>query len=252
MSSIAGMPATKHGLVYDDHHFKRDGKVESTPPTNMKSLYDYLPSDQVTAKRCVKAPCGKSASDAGLRSQVATSAKHIPSKLCLKGDNPTSHAACLKQQTRCLGVYTRVPGRDANGHPMWKHVDDDLCIGSAKVCGPVSKLLFAAGWPCHVLLTWQVMALLRRADMLHRNQLPSWRVALILRSPRAAVRSSVRHSGGWGSGVGGCSIYYVEGRQAGSMHAHSRPGQPMVDQVWLMCALPAPICPPPPDARLFA
>jgi len=125
MSSIAGMPATKHGLVYDDHHFKRDGKVESTPPTNMKSLYDYLPSDQ-----------------------VATSAKHIPSKLCLKGDNPTSHAACLKQQTRCLGVYTRVPGRDANGHPMWKHVDDDLCIGSAKVDGE-------AGWVVAQFTTWK-------------------------------------------------------------------------------------------------
>lgn len=64
---------------------------------------------------------------------MATSAKHIPMKLCLSGDNPESQREALKSQVQCLGVYAKVPGRDANGQPMWKHVDADLCIAATKV-----------------------------------------------------------------------------------------------------------------------
>ena len=45
--------------------------------------------------------------------------------------------AALKCQVPCLGVYAKVCNRDANGHPMWKHVDADLCIASAQVRAPV-------------------------------------------------------------------------------------------------------------------
>ena len=63
---------------------------------------------------------------------MATSSKHIPTKLCLLGDNPESQREALKSQVQCLGVYAKVPNRDVNGYPMWKHVDADLCIACAK------------------------------------------------------------------------------------------------------------------------
>ena len=53
----------------------------------------------------------------------------------LKGNNPESQIEQLKDQAHCLGVYAKVPGRDVNGSPMWKHVDADLCIASSEVEG---------------------------------------------------------------------------------------------------------------------
>jgi len=104
---------SKAGLVYDDHHAKSpDGKYERSPPSKLKSMYDYLPRDTASG-----------------------SAKHVPTKLVLKGDCPESQISDLKGQAHCLGVYAKVPGRDSNGSPMWKHVDGDLVIASAEVDG---------------------------------------------------------------------------------------------------------------------
>ena len=54
--------------------------------------------------------------------------------------------AALKCQVPCLGVYAKVCNRDANGHPMWKHVDADLCIASAQVRAPVFAHVASLAW----------------------------------------------------------------------------------------------------------
>lgn len=111
-SWVTGTEATfqKAGLVYDDHHAKTaDGKYERSPPSKLKSMYDYLPRDTASG-----------------------SPKHVPSKLVLKGNNPESQISQLKDQAHCLGVYARVPNREP---PMWKHVDGDLCIAQGDVDG---------------------------------------------------------------------------------------------------------------------
>uniref|UniRef100_A0A7S2I460 Uncharacterized protein n=1 Tax=Haptolina brevifila TaxID=156173 RepID=A0A7S2I460_9EUKA len=104
---------SKAGLVYEDHHFKTaDGKYERSPPSKLKGMYDYLPHDPASG-----------------------SPKHVPAKLVLKGDSPEVQNNQLKDQAHCLGVYAKVPNRDVNGSPIWKHVDSDLCIASADVDG---------------------------------------------------------------------------------------------------------------------
>ncbi len=50
MSNVVGAPTTKHGLVYDDHHFKVDGRYERSPPSKFKAMYDYLPTEMVPQK----------------------------------------------------------------------------------------------------------------------------------------------------------------------------------------------------------
>ena len=101
---------SKHGLTYEDHHFKTaEGSYERSPPSKLKSMYDYLPSDPVTS-----------------------SSKHVPKKLVIKGDSPETQTNDLNGQARCLGVYDQIP-REANGHPMWKHVDEDLVIAAGRV-----------------------------------------------------------------------------------------------------------------------
>ncbi|KOO24082.1 hypothetical protein Ctob_003274 [Chrysochromulina tobinii] len=124
MSSIVGKEQQKLGLVYDDHHYKTDGRYERSPPSKLKAMYDYLPTEM-----------------------VATSSKHIPMKICLVGENPESNCATLKSQVQCLGVYAKVPNRETNGYPMWKHVDADLCIACAKIDGN-------DGWVVAQYTTW--------------------------------------------------------------------------------------------------
>ena len=124
MSMIVGKEQTKLGLVYDDHHYKTDGRYERSPPSKLKAMYDYLPTEM-----------------------VATSTKHIPMKICLVGENPESNCATLKSQVQCLGVYAKVPNRETNGYPMWKHVDADLCIACAKIDGN-------DGWVVAQYTTW--------------------------------------------------------------------------------------------------
>ena len=46
-----------------------------------------------------------------------------------------------------LGVYAKVPNRETNGYPMWKHVDADLCIACAKIDGN-------DGWVVAQYTTW--------------------------------------------------------------------------------------------------
>ena len=47
MSQIVNVPATKQGLVYEDHHYKIDGRYERSPPSKLKGMYDYLPTEMV-------------------------------------------------------------------------------------------------------------------------------------------------------------------------------------------------------------
>ena len=47
MSQIVNVPATKKGLVYEDHHYKIDGRYERSPPSKLKGMYDYLPTEMV-------------------------------------------------------------------------------------------------------------------------------------------------------------------------------------------------------------
>ena len=104
----ATMTATKQGLTYDDYHFKNaaTGKHEKSPPSKMKAMYDYLPSET-----------------------AAGSPKKIPRKLELSGSNPETTLEGLKIQTRCIGVYATVPQKEPkNGFPVYKHVDEDLAI----------------------------------------------------------------------------------------------------------------------------
>jgi len=97
---------TKHGLTHGDHHFKdSSGKEQATPPKELKTLYDYLPS-----------------SDGGHHD-----AKQIPMKLAI-----TSEVNALKGQARCLGVYTLVSGKRHNEQPMWRHSTEDLVVALAK------------------------------------------------------------------------------------------------------------------------
>jgi len=124
MSAIANVNATKHGITYDDHHFKKDGRYERSPPSKFKAMYDYLPTEM-----------------------VGNSHKQTPTKLTLQGDNPTSQRETLKSQVQCLGVYARVPSREANGHPMWKHTEENLCIGHATIDGE-------PGWVVAQFTTW--------------------------------------------------------------------------------------------------
>ena len=47
MSQIVNVAATKQGLVYEDHHYKIDGRYERSPPSKLKGMYDYLPTEMV-------------------------------------------------------------------------------------------------------------------------------------------------------------------------------------------------------------
>ena len=51
MSQIVNVPATKQGLVYEDHHYKIDGRYERSPPSKLKGMYDYLPTEMVCRTR---------------------------------------------------------------------------------------------------------------------------------------------------------------------------------------------------------
>ena len=111
--SAGGDTFVKGGLGFEDHHFKTpDGKYQKSPPSKFKAMYDYLPSEG-----------------------QAQSPQRVPPKIVMTCDNPETGTTALKNQTRCLGVYVKVPGRDHNGHPIWKHVDEDLCFASSTVDG---------------------------------------------------------------------------------------------------------------------
>jgi hypothetical protein len=47
MSQLVNVAATKQGLVYEDHHYKIDGRYERSPPSKLKGMYDYLPTEMV-------------------------------------------------------------------------------------------------------------------------------------------------------------------------------------------------------------
>lgn len=95
---------TKHGLVYEDHHFKDgEGHYQGSPPKNLKTLYDFLPTE---------------------RDQQV---KQTPQKVVLKCD-----INALKLQGHCLGVYTLIHGKTHNDRPMWKHAIEDLILCYSK------------------------------------------------------------------------------------------------------------------------
>jgi len=98
---------TKHGLTFEDHHFKdAEGQYQSSPPKNLKTLYEYLPTER-----------------------DATS-KQTPQKLVFK-----SAVNALKVQGHCCGVYTLVTGKMHNDRPTWKHSTEDLMIVLGKGAG---------------------------------------------------------------------------------------------------------------------
>lgn len=76
-------------MPYEDHHYKSsDGKFQHSPPKELRTLYDYLPTD-----------------DSPLSAQYKT-----PSKLTLEAQINT-----LRQQSHCLGTYVRLRrGRNSN------------------------------------------------------------------------------------------------------------------------------------------
>ena len=103
---------TKQGMTFPDHHYMVDGKSESSPPSKLKTLYDYLPTEE-----------------------LETSDKHVPNKVTM-AEAPEAHGemeaarmpGALKAQAHCLGVYELLRGQAANGQPMWKHVSQDLVL----------------------------------------------------------------------------------------------------------------------------
>lgn len=96
MSSIAGMPATKHGLVFDDHHFKVDGRYEKSPPSKYKAMYDYLPTEMVIDRKTER------------------------------GTPPRQRAAA---PSRARADDDRPPTRPSGGHLGQAHPDEALPVG---------------------------------------------------------------------------------------------------------------------------
>ena len=106
----------KAGIVYEDHHMKdKEGNYQASPPRELKTLYDYLPSEKDSA-----------------------SEKKIPERLCLQGE-----INALKAQTHACGVYTLLheeqrpwkgKKEDAGDvkNALWKHATEDLVIGLSK------------------------------------------------------------------------------------------------------------------------
>ena len=80
-----------------------DGRVQTSPPKNLKTLYDFLPSERDAVQ------------------------KQTPMKVVLK-----STINELKVQGHCLGVYTLVHGQLRNERPMWKHSTEDLMLCLSK------------------------------------------------------------------------------------------------------------------------
>lgn len=67
----------KAGLTYEDHHAKdKDGNFQSSPPRELKVLYDYLPSEK------------------------EKSSKKVPARISLQAEINS-----LKHQAHCEGVY---------------------------------------------------------------------------------------------------------------------------------------------------
>lgn len=100
--ALAGDTFTKHGLVFEDHHFKDPVEgYQRSPPGKLKAMYDYLPTAD------------------------ALPHKQVPNKLVL-----SAGINALKIQSHCLGVYVLVPQRDANHQPVWKHATADLAIAA--------------------------------------------------------------------------------------------------------------------------
>lgn len=97
----------KHGMVHEDHHFKTaEGKVQGSPPSKLKAMYDYLPTDA-----------------------IATSDKHVPSKIIFSAE-----INALKVQAHCLGVYQIIPERlGPNGKAIYRHATADLVLMAATV-----------------------------------------------------------------------------------------------------------------------
>jgi len=97
----------KHGMVHEDHHFKTaEGKVQGSPPSKLKAMYDYLPTDA-----------------------IATSDKHVPSKIVFSAE-----INALKVQAHCLGVYQIIPERlGPNGKAIYRHATADLVLMAATV-----------------------------------------------------------------------------------------------------------------------
>lgn len=111
----------KSGIVYSDHHFKdKEGAYQSSPPKELKVLYDYLPTEREKAE------------------------KTVPTKVYMQAD-----INALKAQTHVCGVYTLVHGearpwkstkaeqseKFEGGKPMWKHTTEDLVLAADKVNG---------------------------------------------------------------------------------------------------------------------
>ena len=98
---------TKTGIGFEDHHMKdAEGRYQSSPPKNLKTLYDFLPSERDTA------------------------AKLTPQKVVIK-----CAINALKVQGHCCGVYTLIHGKQHNDRPMWKHSSEDLTLCLSKVGG---------------------------------------------------------------------------------------------------------------------
>jgi len=112
---------TKMGITYGDHHLKdKEGAYQSSPPKELKVLYDYLPTEREKPE------------------------KGIPTKLVLQGEINS-----LKSQSVACGVYSLVHGearpwkstkgeqkeKYEGGKPMWKHALEDYVITADKIGG---------------------------------------------------------------------------------------------------------------------
>jgi len=92
----------KHGLTYEDHHFRdKEGKYQGSPPRELTKLYDQGPPKKVSM---------------------------------------TAEINSLKAQTQCCGVYTLLPESKTSkggegGATMWKHSTEDLVLTSTKISG---------------------------------------------------------------------------------------------------------------------
>jgi len=180
---------TKAGLTKEDHHFKHSGsgKYQKSPPKGLKSMYEYLPTD-----------------DSPMQTQF-----HRPAKVSLIGE-----INGLKQQSHCMGTYVRIEGRESNGQPIYKHATADLVLAKGKIPANDQAGEAEDGW---IIARWATFSVSQKDqrcmqiscagvpwDTKVKGQWQEWGSRGWVVAPSVHLRPSYH---GYGQGVGDASVH---------------------------------------------